>query len=95
MSPQRVADAANIHPYPFVVRQVPDNTDREGNSKPKKPKPRPRAERNPRQEEEIRFNTGPRNLRGSRRPFRLLGRYDRGYDGHNGTFASDSLYICP
>lgn len=91
MSPQRVADAADIRPYPFVVRQVPDTVDRELYGKPKKSKPRPRAERNPRQEEEIRFNTGPRNLRGaqvnrgSRRPFRMLGRYDRPYDDHTGT----------
>ncbi|KAF8814684.1 hypothetical protein BYT27DRAFT_6957216 [Phlegmacium glaucopus] len=91
MSPPRIADAANIHPYPFAVRQErlpPDNADRNG--KPKKSKPRPRPERNPRQEEEIRFNTGPRNLRGSpanrggRRPFRMQGRHDRGYDDQIG-----------
>ena len=100
MSPQRVADAANTHPYPFVVRQErlpPDNAIRERDGKPKKSKPRPRVERNPRQEEEIRFNTGPRNLRGapvnrgSRRPFRMLGRYDRGYNDHNGTVLHPSF----
>ena len=100
MSPQRVADAANPHPYPFVVRQErlsPDN--RERNGKPKKSKPRPRADRNARQEEEIRFNTGPRNLRGApvnrgnRRPFRMLGRYDRGYDDHAGTVFHPKSYL--
>jgi hypothetical protein len=100
MSPQRVADAANPHPYPFVVRQErlpPD--DRERNGKPRKSKPRPRADRNTRQEEEIRFNTGPRNLRGapvnrgSRRPFRMLGRYDRGYDDHTGTVLHPKSYL--
>jgi hypothetical protein len=97
MSPQRVADAANIRPYPFVVRQerLPlDNVDR----KHKNSKPRLRTERNPRQEEEIRFNTGPRNLRGAqinrgtRRPFRMLGRYDRGYDDHIGTVVHPNSY---
>ena len=100
MSPQRVVDAANPHPYPFVVRQerlAPEN--RERNGKPKKSKPRPRADRNTRQEEEIRFNTGPRNLRGvivncrSRRPFRILGRYDRGYDDHTGTVFYPKFYL--
>lgn len=101
MSPQWVADAANPHPYPFVVRQErlpPDN--RERNGKPKKSKPRPRADRNTRQEEEVRFNTGPRNLRGApvnrggRRPFRMLGRYDRGYDDHTGTvFHPSFIYL--
>ena len=90
MSPQRALDAANTHPYPFVGRQErlpPDNADRERNGKSKKSKPRPRTERSPRQEEGIRFNTGPRNLhgapanRGSRPPF---GRYNRGYDDHIG-----------
>lgn len=99
MSPQRVADAANPHPYPFVVRQPPDNRERNGD--PKKSKPRPRADRNTRQEENIRFNTGPRNLRGasinrgSRRPFRTLGRYDRGYDDHPGTVPFKVLSIHP
>ena len=99
MSPHRVADAATINPYPFAVRQErlpPENADRNG--KPKKSKPRPRAERNPRQEDEIRFNTGPRNLRGSpvnrggRRPFRIPG---RGYDDHIGTIPPNLLCICP
>jgi hypothetical protein len=100
MSPQRVADAANPHPYPFVVRQErlpPD--DRERNGKPRKPKLRPRADRNTRQEEGIRFNTGPRNLRGApvnrggRRPFRMLGRY--GYDDHTGTVLHPKLIYLP
>ena len=98
MSPQRVADAANPHPYPFVVRQErlpPDNR----NGKPKKSKARPRADRNTRQEEEIRFNTGPRNLRGTpvnrgnRRPFRMLGRYDRAYDDHTGIVVHSMPYL--
>ena len=102
MSPQRVADAANPHPYPFVVRQErlpPDDLERNG--KPRKSKPRPRADRSTRQEEEIRFNTGPRNLRGapvnrgSRRPFRMLGRYDRGYDDHTGTVLHPKLIYLP
>lgn len=89
MSLQRVADAANTHPHPFVVRQerLPsDNADRERNGKSKKSKPRPRTERNPRHEEEIRFNTGPRNLRGApaNRGSRSFGRYNRGYDDHIG-----------
>jgi hypothetical protein len=94
MSPQRGADAANISPYPFVVRQErqpnppAESSDRGRNAKGKKPKAKPRAERPPRQEEEIRFNTGPRTLRippanrGGRRGFRMPG---RGYaDDHNG-----------
>ena len=100
MSPQRVADAANLRPYPFVVRQerLPSD-DHECNGKPKKSKPRPRVDRNTRQEESIRFNTGPRNLRaapvnrGSRRPFRMLGRYDRGYDDHIGTVLIPKSYL--
>jgi len=91
MSPQRLADAANISPYPFVVRQErqpnppTDSSDPGRNAKGKKPKAKPRT---PRQEEEIRFNTGPRNLRvppanrGGRRGFRMPG---RGYaDDNNG-----------
>ena len=104
MSPQRVADGANPHPYPFVVRQErlpPD--DRERNGKPKKSKPRPRAaaDRNTttRQEEEIRFNTGPRKLRGApvnrgtRRSFPMLGRRDRGYDDHTGTVLHPKVFF--
>ena len=88
MSPQRGADAANISPYPFVVRQERQPTEGSDRGRGKKPKAKPRAERPPRQEEEIRFNTGPRNIRvppanrGGRRGFRLPG---RGYaDDHNG-----------
>lgn len=97
MSPQRGADAANISPYPFVVRQErqpnpPEGSDRGRNAKGKKPKAKPRAERTPRQEEEIRFNTGPRNLRvppanrGGRRGFRMPGRSYA--DDHNGEVTS-------
>lgn len=84
MSPQRVADAASISPYPFVVRQErqpssasPENTDRSRPPKGKKAKAKaPRVV----QEEELRFNTGPRVLRppkpgpGARRGFRFPGR---------------------
>ncbi|CAA7267299.1 unnamed protein product [Cyclocybe aegerita] len=90
MAPQRVADAANISPYPFVVRQgrpvidpVPENPEPPSRSSKKAmAKARRAAERNARQEEEKRFNTGPRSLRfppsnkGGRR-FRLPG---RGYE---------------
>ncbi|KAF8155933.1 hypothetical protein B0H34DRAFT_799020 [Crassisporium funariophilum] len=90
MSPQNVADAANISPYPFAVRQertaapTPgESADRGRNGKGKKPKARPRVER---QEEEIRFNTGPRTFRGSpaarggaRRGFGMLGRRNHPY----------------
>ncbi|KAJ3509741.1 hypothetical protein NLJ89_g5053 [Agrocybe chaxingu] len=88
MAPQRVADAANISPYPFVVRQgrpvidpVPENPEPPARSSKKAmARARRAAERNARQEEERRFNTGPRNLRfpnkGGRR-FRLPG---RGYE---------------
>ena len=94
MSPQRVADAANPHPYPFVVRQErlsPDN--RERNGKPKKSKPRPRPDRNARQEEEIRFNTGPRNLRGATVNRGNRRRYDRGCDDHTGTVFHPKSYL--
>ena len=100
MFPQRVGDAANIQPYPFVVRQghqPPDNADRERNGKHKKSKSRPRTERNPRQEEKMRFNTGPRNFRGSpvnrggHRPSRMPGRQDRGYDDQNGAVLPSKL----
>ncbi|KAF8182039.1 hypothetical protein BJ912DRAFT_1124672 [Pholiota molesta] len=83
MSPQRVADAASISPYPFVVRQErqpssasPENTERSRPPKGKKAKVKaPRVV----QEEEPRFNTGPRVLRpkpgpGARRGFRFPGR---------------------
>ncbi|TFK32352.1 hypothetical protein BDQ12DRAFT_505590 [Crucibulum laeve] len=87
MSPQRVADAANISPYPFTQQQGPSNTpaSEDGVREPKSKKgkvTRPRPERNPRQEEEIRFNVGPRSFRnltggrGGRRSARA-GRQDR------------------
>jgi len=100
MAPQRVADAANISPYPFVVRQErqanppPENTNRP--PKGKKAKPKPRTERNPRQEEEMRFNTGPRNLRNGaqngRRGFRFPGRV---YGDERNGMATGSLFRLP
>lgn len=62
MTPQRVADAARISPYPFVVHQVPsappENGDPSRPAKGKK-KPKQRPERTNQQEEESRFNIGP------------------------------------
>ncbi len=73
MSPQRVADAASISPYPFVVRQErqpppqppPQPSTAQGtapeSARPAKGKKKPKPPRPV--EEEIRFNTGPRTLR--------------------------------
>lgn len=98
MSPQRVADAAPISPYPFVVRQErqqpvsSDNADRGPNDhRSKKGKRQRNAERQPRQEEEPRFNIGPprtnrgpQNNRGVRQVFRNAGRaYQTDRDGMN------------
>ncbi|KAH9478494.1 hypothetical protein JR316_0008949 [Psilocybe cubensis] len=64
-----------------AATNVNENADRGApHGKGKKPKAKPRAERPPRQEEEMRFNTGPRSLRpppasrGVRRGFRIPGR---------------------
>ena len=53
MSPQRVADAARISLYPFVVHQVP-SVPTKGKKKLKQ-----RPERSNQQEEESRFNIDP------------------------------------
>ena len=79
MSPQRVADAARISPYPFVVHQVPsappENGDPSRPAKGKK-KPKQRPERSNQQEEESRFNIGPvrPGTYGIRRSSRQAGR---------------------
>ncbi|KJA25430.1 hypothetical protein HYPSUDRAFT_37405 [Hypholoma sublateritium FD-334 SS-4] len=73
MSPQRVADAASISPYPFVVRQERQpppqppaqppaaQSSAHESARPAKGKKKPKPPRPA--EEEIRFNTGPRTLR--------------------------------
>ncbi|KAF9525057.1 hypothetical protein CPB83DRAFT_909456 [Crepidotus variabilis] len=67
MAPQRNADAANVSPYPFVVHQVPsppqEQTDRSARPSKAKKRLRQRQERSDArqgQEEERRFNVGPR-----------------------------------
>jgi len=71
------ADAARITPYPFVAHQVPSSPDSADASRTtKKKRQRPRAERNPQQEEDVRFNTGPVRYAasGPRRGSRQAGR---------------------
>ena len=82
------ADAARITPYPFAVHQVPSSPDNADASRTKKKRQRSRTDRNPHQEEEIRFNTGPVRS-GSRRGLR-----GRSYpDDRNGERYLSLIYI--